>query len=227
MSTGTLIGTSAWLPGADADDAGRLLSRPGVAAGLDAGAALAAADRLPGDRDGVAAHVDRDRDRGVHLVPREDAARPVGALATARASAAGTCAAPAARVGLAEDRRAVPADVHRQRDGRVDLVAGRDAMRTGRPAVPAALADLDAAAGRGVRGAEQRGAVAADVDRGGDGDVHLVAAQHAGAAVRDVGEGVGGDGTDTEGDKARGEHRGTRCAFCPRSHDAPFEEEKG
>lgn len=87
-------------------------------------------------------------------------------------------------------------------------------MRTGRPAVPAALADLDAAAGRGVRGAEQRGAVAADVDRGGDGDVHLVAAQHAGAAVRDVGEGVGGDGTDTEGDKARGEHRGTRCAFA-------------
>ncbi len=58
----------ALVSGADAEDAGRFLPGTGDPAVLDEGAALAVGHRVTGERDGVAAHVDRGGDRRVDLV---------------------------------------------------------------------------------------------------------------------------------------------------------------
>src|SRR5690606_16733687 len=149
--------------------------------------ALAPGEGVAEHRDRRAADVDRRGDRGDHLVATQDALAPGGAVATGRDTpAARTGRRPALAVGLrpAEDRDRGAAGVDRRADRGDHLVAAQDALApggavaTGRGTLPG-RAGLGPALAPGVRLAEERDRVAADVDRGSDRRVHLVAAQDA------------------------------------------------
>src|SRR5690606_35020501 len=197
---------------------------PALATALDRGATLAPGLGAARHRDGGAAHVHRRGDRGHHLVAAED--RPPARSAVATRARAGTAlaaaldrgAALAGRVGAAEDRDRVTADVHRRGDRRDHLVAAED-----RPPARGAVAtrvrgrvalDDRAAVGPRLGPTEDADGVAADVDREGDRQAHLVA-----AADRVVAVGVGERGAAAgEGHDAEREQRCGLRALRPSAH---------
>src|SRR5690606_8431729 len=105
-----------------------------LAAVLDARPADAPRGRLADDPDGGAAHVHRRVDRHLELVAAQDAVITVGAVAAGAAAAALVPygrAAPAARVGAADQGDGVAAGVHGEIDRSVDLVPAQDAVAAG------------------------------------------------------------------------------------------------
>src|SRR5690606_17880717 len=167
--------------------------------------------RLADDPHGGTAHVHRRVDRHLELVAAQDAVITVGAVAAGAAAAALVPygrAAPAARVGAADQGDGVAAGVHGEIDRSVDLVPTQDAVAAGgavgAAATATAVLDRGAAPGAGLRIADDADGVAADVDRQGDRDVDLVAAQDAVITVGVGGGRAAADGHGRDGEACRG-----------------------